>query len=71
MKFIVAGYRIRADGNPRKGARRKELFRINADNSKEALKMVKGFKKDGYTWELLTGDWKHIIYEGELNEELS
>ena len=65
MKYIVAGYKIRADGHPRKGARRKELFRITAENESKAVEMVKNFKKDGYKWELLTGDWKHIIWEGE------
>ena len=59
MRYIIC-YRLR-----RKNARRKELFRMDFDNDKEAIDFfystckVRDERRD---YELLTGDWKHIAY---------
>lgn len=59
MRYIIC-YKLR-----RKNARRKELFRMDFDNDKEAIDFfyrtckVRDERRD---YELLTGDWKHIAY---------
>ena len=73
MKYIIA-YKLK-----RKNARRKECARFNCEDQHEALMQFNSYcamreRADlrPKQWELLTGDWKHIsFYEEENNESQS
>lgn len=58
MRYIVTG-RLK-----RKNGRRKILEKFNAKNDEEAIAIFKHeVQPEGKTeYELLTGDWKHIMF---------
>lgn len=69
MVFIVA-YRLK-----RKNARRKVEVKIFTESQDNALSQFKRYcdnksreDKKPKKWELLTGDWKHIIFYEKGNE---
>ena len=64
MKFIIA-YRLK-----RKNARRKEKIRIDVNNEEIAKESFTNYVKmsgdsDKKHYELLTGDWKHVMFYGD------
>ena len=64
MKYIIA-YRLK-----RKNARRKEKIRIDVNNEEIAKESFKNYVKmsndtDKKQYELLTGDWKHVMYSND------
>lgn len=66
MKYIVA-YRLK-----RKNARRKIAMKMECSSLSKAIndfKLYVDMKDDSkWSWELLTGDWKHVMfYEGRKN----